>query len=889
MKKHSLLFILLLAVALVLSACVQPVVPKHECKHVCPTCGKCTNSACTEPECAEKCPGHNDPKPPENTVTKTEVVLYDGPQVMQSSASAKVKIEGKDAFVYDTRVNHGRSFTYTYSKDYNQVVVFDFQGSVTVEIEIVGASELHNVTVRPLSRGVSPNVVGNKITLQLDYTDNYVVEYGTTESEVASNNAIHLFANPLETDPVDPNNLPANTVYVGPGVWMANALPVNSDDTTVYLAGGAVVYGQIRTANMKNLTIRGRGILAGELFDRTKASEFTLPIELQNCQNVTIKDITILDPAGWAVTLYKCKDVTIENLKIVTARANGDGISVQSCQNVNVKGGFVRSWDDSLVVKNVDNQSTSDITFDGVYVWTDLAQSMEVGYETYGPKMENITFKNITVLHNFHKAAMSIHNADNAAISHVSYENITIEDAQMLGDNQLDGENDFLIDITIAYNAEWTQSGGARGSVSDVTFKNIKVLQMADTIICRAFGESTASNVSDVTVQDVEIEGKRVSSLNDIGLVAGAYTNNVTYNDSKAAIIGAAVTLPYNLQLEQGSQPQVTVVANIAQEGLQVPQFAVLNNQPTYAGKLIDTSNVVVTATYGEGDRAKSEWNKAPVTDVEGHEVANLLDGDRTTEWVFDAWTGVEKEFVALSFNFDSPTRIGNIRFLGSTASDIMRYYTVSMFVKAGSADANWTRFQPATEISLSPQASNYQDFLINLDGYSGGCYGLQLRFFAKDDLTHPKTIALGEIEFYPPSLTTGKPVDASAHEDVYDMNKINDGDTLTYFESKKGVFPAFIQIDMGNTENVKYVNIHLPPLLLWENRTQEIEILGSLDGVTFFTVVAKTEYLFDSSTGNMINLVLDTPVQMRYIKLVYTSNSTGYGAQISELYVYGE
>ncbi|MGN1040466.1 MAG: discoidin domain-containing protein, partial [Candidatus Fimimonas sp.] len=230
-----------------------------------------------------------------------------------------------------------------------------------------------------------------------------------------------------------------------------------------------------------------------------------------------------------------------------------------------------------------------------------------------------------------------------------------------------------------------------------------------------------------------------------------------------------------------------------------------------------------------------------------------------------------------------------NIRFLGSNVSDIVRNYSVSMFLKAGSADADWTRFQNQTEVTLSPQASNYEDFLINLDGYVGGCYGIQLRFFCKNDLTHPTTISLGEIEFYPPSLTTSKPASASEHEDVYDLTKVNDGDPLTYFESKKGVFPAYIQIDMGNVERVKYINIHLPPLLLWETRTQEIEILGSVDGVTFKTVVAKAVYEFDPTTGNMVCLVLDVPVEMRYIKLVYTSNSTGYGAQISELYVYGE
>jgi len=117
---------------------------------------------------------------------------------------------------------------------------------------------------------------------------------------------------------------------------------------------------------------------------------------------------------------------------------------------VEVSGGYVRTWDDALVVKNSDLGSTSNINIHDVVVWSDLAQAMEVGYETYGPSMDGITFQDITVVHAFHKAVISLHNCDQAKITNVTYKNITVEDCQTLGDNRADGENDFLIDFTIA-------------------------------------------------------------------------------------------------------------------------------------------------------------------------------------------------------------------------------------------------------------------------------------------------------------------------------------------------------------------------------------------------------------------------------------------------------
>ena len=105
--------------------------------------------------------------------------------------------------------------------------------------------------------------------------------------------------------------------------------------------------------------------------------------------------------------------------------------------------------------------------------------------------------------------------------------------------------------------------------------------------------------------------------------------------------------------------------------------------------------------------------------------------------------------------------------------------------------------------------------------------------------------------------------------------------------------------LDMGAVYDIKYINIHLPPLMTWEPRTQNIEIQISteawssgmtIDQIHFTTLIEGKDYTFDPATGNVVALVLDTPVPARFVKLVYRSNSSlgGYGAQISELSVFG-
>ena len=55
MKKITC-FMLIVVLALSMFAIVA--CQQHTCQNVCPTCGKCTNNACTETVCADKCPGH---------------------------------------------------------------------------------------------------------------------------------------------------------------------------------------------------------------------------------------------------------------------------------------------------------------------------------------------------------------------------------------------------------------------------------------------------------------------------------------------------------------------------------------------------------------------------------------------------------------------------------------------------------------------------------------------------------------------------------------------------------------------------------------------------------------------------------------------------------------
>ena len=188
---------------------------------------------------------------PENSVTTTKLVTYDGPEYLNESEKVDVKVNDKDLFVYETRVNHGRKFSWDLPTETAPVVTFDFEGKVHVEID-VKEGDVSSAQVSPLVYGIKPVINGSKISFDLEYPDNYTVEYNGDYKT-----AIHVFANEIEKDPITKEEADKDDsiIYIGPGVYKADAIPVK-DDTTIYLAGGAYVYGQVRAEGLKNITIR---------------------------------------------------------------------------------------------------------------------------------------------------------------------------------------------------------------------------------------------------------------------------------------------------------------------------------------------------------------------------------------------------------------------------------------------------------------------------------------------------------------------------------------------------------------------------------------------------------------------------------------------------------
>jgi hypothetical protein len=217
-------------------------------------------------------------------------------------------------------------------------------------------------------------------------------------------------------------------------------------------------------------------------------------------------------------------------VKIISGRQNGDGFTFQSCTDHVVTNCFARTWDDSLVIKNYSG-STKGITFRDMQVWTDLAQSMEIGYETdkgmtLDPEISEVLFENITVLYNFHKPVISIHNSDDAFVHDITYRNIVVENAMMQGDN---GNNKELIEMTLQ-NSGWSTVTDEFGSIDSVLIDGLTVVNTADGKVpaSRFSGQGPENRITNVTIKNVTILGQPIRDLDALRASVNEYCENIT-------------------------------------------------------------------------------------------------------------------------------------------------------------------------------------------------------------------------------------------------------------------------------------------------------------------------------------------------------------------------
>jgi hypothetical protein len=345
---------------------------------------------------------------------------------------------------------------------------FDLKkGPVTVTVTVNEA--IREAKILPSSYGIVPVIEGKTLTFQADRPYNLTVDINGDYVR-----SLHIFINEEETDAPDPDD--PNVIYFGPGTHEVTSLEVG-DNKTVYIAGGAVVRGIMgadesfrvnSTTGLrnystptfllrgKNITFRGRGV-----FDQGNCTTHARNMLVVNGEDIKLEGVIFHNSSLWTIPIRQSERVHVDNIKLITHRANADGIDICASHNVTVENCFLRTLDDLIVVKAP--RGTGDvknIIARKCVLWNEVAHALSIGAEITSP-VENVTFTDCDVIHDHCREwTLRVYQTDSGLVKNVRFENIRIEQSVRFASLWI-GE------------AVWT-TDAERGNIRDVVFKDIE-------------------------------------------------------------------------------------------------------------------------------------------------------------------------------------------------------------------------------------------------------------------------------------------------------------------------------------------------------------------------------------------------------------------------------
>lgn len=434
----------------------------------------------------------------------------------------------------------------------------DFPGGVfgqveiarPVEIEVRARFDIRWVDIRPRSAGIAPAIAPDHGSFRFHLNRPLPL---TMEFNGDWRRVIHLFGNPPEASPVRAGG--PNVRYFGPGVHEPGLIELK-DDETLYLAEGAWVKGIVAAVGSRNIAIRGRGVLDGSGVPRRRQEagprQAAAPapaqpppaaavnygnrrnmIYLEGADNARVEGITIVNSQTWTFYARRSNGLRIDGIRILNGRGpcTTDGIDLVSSSDARVENVFIRTNDDNVVVKNLDNREVRDITVRRSVFWNEpCGNAVEIGFELRSAPVRKVLFQDLDIIRVERGAAISIHNGDSSTVEDVTFDNIRVEDARHK-----------LIDFAIVYGqygpdrptdraeiAARMDPGGAwdgvlrstpeqkaalaqgRGHLKNILVKNMKVLEYLPFSVLAGWDREHA--VENVTIEGMTHLGRPIRS-----------------------------------------------------------------------------------------------------------------------------------------------------------------------------------------------------------------------------------------------------------------------------------------------------------------------------------------------------------------------------------------
>ena len=190
-------------------------------------------------------------------------------------------------------------------------------------------------------------------------------------------------------------------------------------------------YFMIFAEGANNISITGTGIINGNgLTNFQQVYPMNLrptTIRLVDCENVSIRDVHLLEAASMTLHLLGCRTVNIDGIIIDNnVQFNRDGLDIDCCRGVTLSNSHFSTGDDAVVMKSTSDVICQDITITNCVISSKAACAIKMGTESNGG-FKNITVSNCTIKDLSIHTGIELMAVDGGMMQNILLENITME------------------------------------------------------------------------------------------------------------------------------------------------------------------------------------------------------------------------------------------------------------------------------------------------------------------------------------------------------------------------------------------------------------------------------------------------------------------------------
>ena len=439
---------------------------------------------------------------------QANVIIYPAPPGLITSSLFSVQVNGKPVWVEeyttDMPLNSLPSWFTQNPETCNQQTVHIANISCSGEMQITVSCKkpVSSCTIRPKSRKIESEIKDHEISFSLSGPDNLYIE-------INNEPALLFFANPVEENPPTPST--PNVIYFPPGVHKPGLIKLQ-DNQTLYITGGAVVYGRVQ-GNPENARIAGRGILDGQFESRL--------VYFEDASNLQVEGIIIRNGRTWHNTLVHCNNVVYQNVKVISFGNSGDGINPLGSRNITIRDCFLRCTDDCIAIKspNYEHSVHNIHVLNSTMIGYAFADGVTIGFETNGPVIEDVLVKNCDILMAQGGSRVDGHSAFSvicdgpARISNIRYEDIRTEQPLTK-----------LFELNVTDGTKYQDN--PPGHIQDVNLKNI-AWEVQSPIVLSGFDSDHL--VKNITFENCRIMGQKLTSTNHPSFQINPFVKNITF------------------------------------------------------------------------------------------------------------------------------------------------------------------------------------------------------------------------------------------------------------------------------------------------------------------------------------------------------------------------